>query len=285
MRKRTLWIVLVAGVALLWPYQSQTWAQGKDSSSNKKSKRKGDMVAVPAGAAFMGCNEEVDKECDDDEKPGGDVTVEAFSIDKTEVTVRQFARCVKAGQCSSQGLTMPYEVSVEQPEFAWACNWNKRGRGNHPINCLDWFQAQAYCTWAGKRLPTEVEWEKAARGMDKRTYPWGNQGYENTGQIANIADETAKQSQPNWTIADGYNDGFYGTAPVGTFPANASPYGAVDMVGNVWEWTADWYDKEQPHRSIRGGSWSNPSRDARTPSRGGNVPEGRYEDVGVRCVR
>jgi formylglycine-generating enzyme required for sulfatase activity len=250
-----------------------------------RQRQTGEMVAVPAGEFFLGCNEQVDSECDDDEKPGRRVSVAAFQIDKTEVTVAQYGRCVDAGACSSDGLTLPYWGDKEQPEFAWACNWGKGGREQHPMNCVEWRQAQAYCTWAGKRLPTEAEWEKAARGTDGRKYPWGNQGYGAAGQVANIADETAKRSQPDWSSAAGYDDNFYGTAPVGSFPAGASPYGALDMVGNVWEWTADWYDAEHKYRSNRGGSWGDLPRWARASGRDGLAPGLRDVGVGFRCAQ
>jgi len=250
-----------------------------------EQQRTGEMVSVPAGKFFMGCNEEVDTECDDDEKPGRQLSVDAFKIDKTEVTVAQFAQCVNGGTCSSQGLTMPYYNDKEQPEFAWACNWDKSGRENHPINCVDWNQAKAYCGWAGKRLPTEAEWEKAARGTNGQKYPWGSRGYGNAGKVANIADETAKRSQAGWTVAEGYDDGFYGTAPVGSFPAGASPYKALDMIGNVWEWMADWYDKEQKYRSVRGGAWFDRPQDARASGRDWLELGGRNELIGVRCVQ
>ena len=250
-----------------------------------EQRRTGEMVSVPAGRFFMGCNEEVDTECDNDEKPGRQFSVDAFKIDKTEVTVEQFAQCVNDGTCSSQGLTMPYYKYKEQSEFSWACNWGKGGRESHPINCLDWNQAKTYCGWVGKRLPTEAEWEKAARGTDGRKYPWGNRGYGSAGQVANIGDETAKRSQPSWAIAEGYNDGFYGTAPVGSFPAGASPYGAFDMVGNVWEWTADWYNKEQKYRSGRGGGWSSQPRRARASHHDWGKPDIRGGDLGIRCAQ
>src|SRR5262249_33048753 len=149
----------------------------------------------PKGTFFMGCNERVDTECDDDEKPGRRVNVGAFQIDKTEVTVEQYGKCVKAGACNSKGLTMPYwgrdeEPAREHPEGAKECNWGKTGRERHPINCVDWEQARTYCAWAGKRLPMEAEWEKAARGTDGRKYSWGNAGYGAGGLVANIADET-----------------------------------------------------------------------------------------------
>lgn len=112
----------------------------------------------------MGCNEKVDKECDDDEKPGRKIYLDAFSIDKYEVTVAEYRRRVEAGGkgCASPGT-------------GESCNWGTQGRENHPINCVDWNQAQAYCQWAGKkRLPREVEWEKAARAGSTTVHSFGN---------------------------------------------------------------------------------------------------------------
>lgn len=205
------------------------------------------MVLVPAGEFFMGCNEEADKACSSDEKPGRSVFLDAFAIDKTEVTVAEYRQCVEAGKCTSTGLTMPYWDGKEHAESASFCNWDKSDGAQHPINCVDWMQADAYCRWAGKRLPTEAEWEKAARGTDKRVYPWGNEW-----------DATKANAIPR------------GTVPVGSFPTGASPFGVLDLSGNVWEWTADWYDSayyqngptQNPSgpgtgifRSVRGGSW------------------------------
>ena len=108
------------------------------------------MVLVSAGEFWMGCDEKVDSECQSDEKPGRRVYLDSFSIDKTEVTVAEYRRRVQAGRCKSEGLRMPYYRmqfyrKKEQPKWAWACNWGKGGRESHPINCVDWNQAKAYC--------------------------------------------------------------------------------------------------------------------------------------------
>lgn len=240
------------------------------------------MVSVPGGSFFMGCSESVDTECIANEKPGRTVEVGAFRIDKTEVTVAAYARCRSAEQCSSSGLTMPFFEGQDQPEFADFCNWQKPGRENHPINCLNWDQAVAFCKWAGKRLPTEVEWEKAARGSDGRKYTWGNTGYGSGGKVANIADETAKRRYPEWTIAAGYDDGFVGTSVVGSFPAGASPSGALDMIGNVFEWTADSFEGGL---AVRGGSWDVGPAGARVSSRSWVEKANRNANVGFRCAR
>lgn len=259
------------------------------------------MVPVPAGEFFMGCNEKGDEECEADEKPGKTVTLAAFQIDTTEVTVAAYRRCVEAGQCTTDGVTMPYWGGKEQPVSAWACNWGKAGRDDHPINCVDWSQAEAYCKWAGKRLPTEAEWEKAARGADGRKYSWGSIGFAQAGKVANIADRTARKQNANmtWALED-YDDGYYGTAPVGSFPAGESPFHALDPTGNVWEWTADWYVSDYykngpsrnpkgpdrgDSRSVRGGSWDLLPQYARASYRDRVVPGDRSVSVGFRCAQ
>ncbi len=241
-----------------------------------------EMVSVPGGPFLMGCSESVDTECVDYERPGRTVEVGAFSIDKTEVTVAAYARCHSAGQCSSTGLGLPFFDGQDQPEFVEFCNWQKAGRDNHPINCLNWNQALAFCKWAGKRLPSEAEWEKAARGTDGRKYPWGNAAYGSGGRVANVADETAKRRYPQWTTTAGYDDGFVGTADVGMFPAGASPSGALDMIGNVFEWTADSFELG---RAVRGGSWDVGPQGARASSRSWVDPANRNATVGFRCAR
>ncbi len=120
------------------------------------------MVLIQAGDFWMGCNPKVDSECADDEKPGRKVYLDEYFIDKTEVTVEQYGRCVQEGRC-------------KKPDADKYSNFGKSGRGKHPVNEVNWNDAKSYCEWADKRLPTEAEWEKAARGTDGRKYPWGNQ--------------------------------------------------------------------------------------------------------------
>jgi len=164
----------------------------------------GDTVAVPAGSFMMGCNAEVDDECSDDEKPQHAVNLADFAIDVTEVTQDQYAACYAAGACTA-------------PACPWDCS-----QGTLPATCLDWDQAKSFCAWAGKRLPTEAEWEMAARGTDALKFPWGNDD----------ADCTR-------TNMSGCGDALM---PVGSLPDGASPYGALDMAGNVVEMVADYYD-------------------------------------------
>jgi len=266
-------------------------AEDVKKAKEERQRQTGEMVSVPAGKFYMGCNEQVDSECNSNEKPGRWVYVDAIRIDKTEVTVAAYRRCVQAGRCSSEGLTSG---------ILGECNWDRGDRENHPLNCVTWEQAQAYCEWAGKRLPTEAEWEKAARGTDGRKYPWGNSGYGAGGRVANIPDETAKRRWPNWPIAQGYDDGYFATAPVGSFPAGASPYGTLDMVGNVWEWVQGWYGadyyRQGPNRNptgpdsgqsrvLRGGSWNLVRRHDRASSRAGDAPGSRHDPGGFRCAQ
>jgi len=164
----------------------------------------GDTVDVPAGSFLMGCNADVDDDCDDDEKPQHEVNLSAFSIDRTEVTQDQYAACVGAGACTA-------------PACPWDCS-----HGDYPATCLDRGQAESFCNWAGKRLPTEAEWEKAARGTKALKFPWGNDAADCT--RTNMA---------------GCGEG---PMPVGSLPDGKSPYGALDMAGNVVEMVSDYYD-------------------------------------------
>ena len=226
----------------------------------------GDTVRVPGGEFFMGCNERVDTECYEDEKPSRRVNVPSFRIDTTEVTVAAFGKCVDAGACVA-------------PATGGNCNWGQSSRADHPINCVDWSQAEAFCRWSKKRLPTEAEWEKAARGTDGRKYTWGNEGFGSR-KVANIAD---RNTTFEWALKT-HDDGHAETSPAGAFPAGASPYGALDMIGNVWEWTADWYEAGKT-RSIRGGSWGDGPRNARASARPRYAPGYRYANIGFRCAQ
>jgi formylglycine-generating enzyme required for sulfatase activity len=241
------------------------------------------MVYVPAGAFWMG-SKESDPDANDDEKPQHEVILDAFWIDRTEVTNGQYRRCVDDGACSppSSSSSSTRDSYYGTSEF-----------DDYPVIFVDWEQADAYCTWAGKRLPTESGWEKAARGTDKRMYPWGD-GFD--GNLVNFCDVNCGFDRKNEDWDDGYAD----TAPVGNYPNGASPYGALDMAGNVWEWVADWYGEDyyagSPDRNpqgadsgemrvLRGGSWSFDQEGVRAANRSSSEPSGLYGDVGFRCAR
>jgi len=174
------------------------------------------MVTVSAGAFMMGCNEAIDESCAFDESPYHEVTLSAFEIDITEVTQGRYELCVEDGGCSVPGIP-------ENPQNA--IPYDPAAYPDHPVTEVYWEQADAYCAWAGKRLPTEAEWEKAARGTDGRLYPWGNEPPTCDLVVMKVFGDCDPES----------------TRPVGGIPAGASPYGALDMVGNVQEWVADWY--------------------------------------------
>lgn len=241
-----------------------------------------DLIYVPAGDFLMGSTD-ADPEAYSDEKPQHTVYLNAFWIDKTEVTAAQYRRCVETGACSA-------------PNSGEYCTYDADGKSDHPINCVDWDQATAYCAWTGRRLPTEAEWEKAARGAAGRLYPWGDAWDVQTVRRLNFSDKN-DPTGPSTTEVD---DGFATTAPVGSFPSGASPYGALDMAGNVWEWAADWYgettytasQRENPTgpgtgstRVLRGGSFYNSANLVRAANRYGFTPGDRYDHVGFRCAR
>ena len=174
-------------------------------------------------------------------------------LDVTEVTVDGYRACVNAGTCT-------------EPVTGGACNWDVEGRGNHPVNCVDWHQANAYCAWAGERLPTEQEWDAAARGVERRAFPWGN---------------TPPSDQLCWGPTSGAH-----TCPVGSFPAGDTPEGLKDMAGNVWEWTLSTYKPVGESRVVRGASWDNGHAAFVLASyRGRYVPSYQDADLGFRCAR
>lgn len=181
------------------------------------------MLRVPAGSFVMGSDD------DKGAKPTHKVTItKDFLLDKTEVTVADFAKCVAAKKCTPAFIHGPDMPEDEVEKYGRMCNAAQPDRGDHPVNCVDYGQAVAYCAFAGKRLPTEAEWEYAARGADGRKYPWGNE-------------------EPGCDHAVGSGCGRpppdkAGTKPVGSFPFAKSPFGALDMSGNVWEWVYDGFD-------------------------------------------
>jgi formylglycine-generating enzyme required for sulfatase activity len=243
------------------------------------------MVYVPAGAFWMG-SEESDPDADADEKPQHEVTLDAFWIDRTEVTNAQYRRCIEDAVCEPPSETGSYsrDSYYGTSEF-----------DDYPVIYVNWEQASRYCAWAGKRLPTEAEWEKAARGTDKRMYPWGD-GFD--GNLVNSCDVNCEL---DWKEGD-WDDGYVDTAPVGSYPNGASPYGALDMAGNVWEWVADWYSEDYyaslPDRNpqgpgsgvrrvLRGGSGYNVQWHVRVAGRNGLEPSSSLwgSNVGFRCAR
>jgi formylglycine-generating enzyme required for sulfatase activity len=202
------------------------------SGSTRTSAQDGmEIVYVPAGTFTMGLDEgQVN------ERPEHEVALDGFWIDRTEVTNAMYRLCMEVGVCTTPGFDKyyPYE------EFS-----------EYPVVYMSWDQSTTYCEWAGRRLPTEAEWEKAARGTDGRIYPWGNEAP--TSERLNFARESGD------------------IMAVGSYPESASPYGALDMAGNAWEWVADWYDAhyysispqsnpkgpdDGSFRVCRGGGWT-----------------------------
>ena len=265
-----------------------------DECTAKRSK----MALIPWGDFDMGCNVAEDIYCFEladysDEYPAHTTSMDAYFIDIHEVTVTDYKDCVNTGNCN-----LPPGIQGNEN-----CNYNDEDRGNHPMNCVNYIDSQIFCQWAQKGLPTEAQWEKAARGTDFRVYPWGNS--EPTCDDAVSADCSEVQ----------------GTMPVGSKPDGASPYGVMDMAGNLWEWVADWYgsnyycdgdaantqlpfymcpDTRAPHASVqdnpngppsgnfktlRGGSYDYTSEYIRASYRDYYNPNDPSTDTGFRCAQ
>ena len=199
--------------------------------------------------------------------------LDAYYIDKYEVTNAKYNECDAAGVCIQPFGDNSYSRSSYYDNSAYA---------NYPVVLVSWNQANTYCNWRNKRLPTEAEWEKAARGTTYRDFPWGN-------------------DDPTCTYANGDNNacGIGDTNAVGSYPAGASPYGAMDMAGNVWEWVNDWYDASYyssspssnptglasgTYRVMRGGSWGSINGLLTAYRNGGNLPTKQSVTNGFRCA-
>jgi serine/threonine-protein kinase len=226
------------------------------------------MVYVPTGPFQMG-SADADAMASSLEKPSHQVHLDAFWIDRTEVTVGQYRTCVEAGAC-----TPPVKTSS-----ATRSNYFRDSDfDDYPVLWVNWDDADRYCRWAEARLPTEAEWEKAARGADGRVFPWGDAWNENrTNAVDRLGD----------------------TRAVGSFPSGASPYGVLDMSGNAWEWVADWFSEDYyahspehdprgpstgSERSVRSGSWYSRVAWQRTANRGSAKPSFADDDIGFRCA-
>ena len=247
-------------------------AEGSAQSGPAKPSTSDDgapMVLVPAGKFWMGLPE---GEGERDEHPRRQIALHAFFIDTHEVTTSRYAEFLQ-------------ETGRDKPQ-----HWDQVDLGRHgnlPVVGVNWHDAKAYCEWAGKRLPAEAEWEKAARGTDGRAYPWGNE--IPTPALANYA----KAWSPNTVYKERLED-------VSSDNSGKSPYGLHHMAGNVWEWVADWYDAryyskgpvrnpQGPSRGkdrvVRGGSWFNQSEHLRSANRYAFAPSNRIATNGMRCAR
>lgn len=221
------------------------------------------MVLVPAGDFRIGITDETQN------TTSQLINLPNYYIDVFEVTNSGYGKCVAAGQCAPPArLDSPSNsFYFGNPEFA-----------SYPVIYVTWDMAGTFCRWRDARLPTEAEWEKAARGSDGRIYPWGN---EFSADMSNFCDVNCPRE---WKSIN-YNDGYADTSPVGSFPKGQSPYGIFDMSGNVYEWVADsFYPNPTQDKVIRGGAWSD-IEGVNSTSRATFPSLSLYEFVGFRCAR
>ncbi len=236
-----------------------------------------EMILIPAGEFTMGNPR---GEGNSDEWPAHNVYLDDFYIDRYEVTNREFADFLNSATYSDNWINIKDKRCLIEKKGDFYVP--KYGCENHPAIGISWYGASSYAAWAGKRLPTEAEWEKAARGTDRRVFPWGSEW--DSLKCANSCPGGIKMLMPG-----------------GSFPEGASYYGVMDMAGNVWEWCSDWYDwnyyKKSPAENpagpvegnskvIRGGSWfySSPS-DFRCSRRAGKALTCKLINIGFRCAK
>lgn len=224
-----------------------------------------ELVSIPAGPFIRGTDHD-----GFDERPQRTLLLDAFAIDRYEVTNFQYQQFVEATGHRKSG-----------PPSRYAKNMSKMRGVNQPVVYVSWEDAEAYCQWKGRRLPTEAEWEKAMRGTDGRLWPWGN---------------VEQPGGANWARVQ---DGHEVAASAGAVPTDSSPYGVMDGAGNVMEWVADWYaesyfaeaSEQNPqgpdsgtYRVLRGGGYATTGADVRITSRSKMVPDFRDETIGFRCA-
>ena len=235
-------------------------------------------ILIPAGTFMMGCNPENNGgvDCMPDILPLHEVELSAYTIDQFEVSNVQYARCVSAGKC-----TEPKSLGdVDRPDYYLNPNY-----ADFPVVAVDWTQADAYCRWVDGRLPTEAQWEKAARGDDLRPYPWG------------FDPPDCSRANFNSSNSGRCSDG---TTKVGSYPDGASPYGVLDLAGNVWEWTNDWYDwtyyqsspEQDPmgpatgyQKIVKGGAWDYSANVMTISYNSDHQPKEFKSSFGFRCTR
>jgi formylglycine-generating enzyme required for sulfatase activity/serine/threonine protein kinase len=261
------------------------------------------MVSIPGGKFFMGADDGSSTE-----RPAHKVVLAPYCLDKFEVTTADYKQCSDGGDCKRASTTNEWDGIADHDREAYdpLCNIrDSDAKGKHPINCVDWQMATDYCHAHGARLPTEAEWEFAARGPDGRRYPWGDEE-PSGGRINACGAECVawgKAHGVKLTAMYKSNDAFPATAPVGSFPDGKSRYGVYDVVGNVWEWVEDWYgpygstsSDKPPHdpsgpaegtmRVIRGGGFNNSDSACVRPSfRFKQAPASRTYATGFRCAK
>jgi eukaryotic-like serine/threonine-protein kinase len=290
----TRWPLTAAGLVLIAASIGVAYWQWPTQQRAATNQTIGSMALVPGGTFRMGSDGSAPNQ-----RPEHDVSVGTFDLDRTEVTVEAYAQCVSEGKCEATSTVHLTGVPESEKE-TWDgfCNWGKPGRERHPMNCVDWNQAQAFCAWAGKRLPSEPEWEFAAcGGKEDRIHPWGNTPPSQV-SFNGCGQECVTMALENgwiWKPLHDTVDPWPTTAPVGSFPESAGRWGHQDLTGNVWEWTATPYCTygdagpeacESELKAARGGGWASRYAGIFLSSfRTKFPPEYRAQDVGFRCAR
>lgn len=280
---RCIWIIVVCGLLSLIGVparadhesskQPQLWTPHDEAERLGAMEVPGGMVLVPAGSFLMGSDPRKDRAAGPQEQPQHEVYLDTFRIDRFEVSNVEYLRFVLG-------------TGADWPKF-WRENPFPEKATLHPVINVSWREADAFCRWAGKRLPTEAEWEKAARGVDGRIFPWGN---EPAGWIkSNIAHPGSKRGFKYPPLAN-----------INRYDKGASPYGVYQMAGNVSEWVSDWFDPEYYRHGhdknpqgpttgelkvFRGGSWNEDPEVARSAGRNGGPPDRESYLTGFRCAK